>query len=233
MLISTVIFDFGSTLIRSSEPVLEEGAKFLLSRAIPPHSLKIDDLLRFDKEVFQDMLERRIPGGLDFTLTQYLTLLQACLGIRFDAHIEEIAFECWFRQYQPKPESGAVDCLSTLKGRGAKLGVLSNTVLTRRCVELALERLGMLSFCDAVLCSSDVAYRKPHPVIFQAILRLLEATPESTAMVGDTLDDDIAGAVSCGITAVWYNPQGAIASSVKPDHIVSDLRLVPGVLGLH
>jgi putative hydrolase of the HAD superfamily len=230
--ISTVIFDFGSTLIRSSEPVLEEGAKFLLSRAIPPHSLKIDDLLRFDKEVFQDMLERRIPGGLDFTLTQYLTLLQACLGIRFDADIEEIAFECWFRQYQPKPESGAMDCLRVLKGHGVKLGVLSNTVLTRRSVELALERLGMLSFCDAVLCSSDVAYRKPHSRIFQAILRLLEATPESTAMVGDSLDDDIAGAVSCGIAAVWYNPQGAIASSVKPHHIVSDLRSVPGVLGI-
>lgn len=231
MPISTVIFDFGGTLIRISEPVPEEGAKFLLSRAIPPHKLKLDDLLRFDKDVFQDMLERRMPGGLDFTLPQYLTLLQACLGIRFDGDLEEIAFECWFQQYQPKAESGAVDCLRILKSREVKLGILSNTVLTRRCVEMGLKKLGMLDFFDVVLCSSDVAYRKPHPVIFQAILRLLEATPESTAMVGDTLDDDIAGAVSSGITAVWYNCHDPIAPSVKPDHIVSDLRLVPSVLG--
>lgn len=232
MPISTVIFDFGGTLIRSSEPRLEKAVEFLLSRVAPPHNLKPEDMLRFDETVFQDMLERRIPGGLDFTLTQYLTLLQACLGIRFDGDLEEIAFECWFRQYEPKPEAGAVDCLRILKSRGVKLGVLSNTVLTRQCVELGLERLGMLDFFDVVLCSSDVAYRKPHSLIFRAILQLLNATPESTAMVGDSLDDDIAGAVSCEITAVWYNPLGEAAPSIKPGHTVSDLRSVPKVLGL-
>jgi len=231
MAISTVIFDFGRTLVKPSGIYPEEAASYLLSRADGAPSVEPKDLVDFDETVFQDMLERREPAGLDFQLSQYLNLLQACLGLRFDGDPDEIAFECWLRKYEPQLEDGATECVRQLKSNRAKLGLLSNTVLSGKSVKLALGRLGILDFFDAILCSSDVAYRKPNDLIYRAILNLLKAKPEETVMVGDSLEDDIAGAASCGMTTVWYNPDGAPGSSVEPDHVVSDLRTVPSVLG--
>jgi HAD superfamily hydrolase (TIGR01509 family) len=231
MVISTVIFDFGGTLIKPSGVFPEEAARYLLSRSDGEHRAEVKELLDFDDRVFRDMLERREPGGLDFQLTQYLNLLQACLGLRFRGDLDEIAFECWLRQYQPQLQDGAADCLCKLKSNGVKLGLLSNTVLSGKSVGLALASFGILEVFDTVLCSSDVAYRKPHGLIFRAMLNLLNATLQESAMVGDTLEDDIGGAASYGMITVWYNPDGSPVSSFQPDHIVSNLRSVPEVLG--
>lgn len=232
MPISAVVFDFGSTLVRETGVYPDEAGRFLLSHALTPHNLREKDLQEFDEKVFRDMLERRERSGLDFQLTQYLNLLQACLGIRLAGDPDEIACGCWSREYRPRLEEGAVECLSELRSSGAKLGLLSNTVLSRKSVRLALREFGILDFFDAVVCSSEVAYRKPSELIFRAVLGSLEVEADQSAMVGDNLELDVAGAASVGMTTVWYNPEGAAASAIKPDHMVSNLRSVPGVLGL-
>ncbi len=232
MAISTVIFDFGSTIIREEGFDLEEGMRFLLSRAVVPSGVGEKELREFDEKVFPDMLERRQYSGLDFKLTQYLHLLQFCLGIRFDGDLDEIAFGCWLREYRPRLEDGAVECLRDLRGKNIKVGLLSNTILSGKSVELGLKHLGIHGFFDGVLCSSDVGYRKPSDLIFRAILGLLNAKPESSAMVGDNLQDDIGGAASLGMTTVWYNPGRLAGCEIKPDHVVSDLRSVARALDL-
>ncbi len=232
MPISIVIFDFGSTLVRTSGSYPERARRFLLSRVAASHSRKETEFAEFDEKVFQDMLERREHSGLDFELTQYFNLLQACLGIRFEGDLDELICECWFRQYEPQLEDGAEECLRHLRRKGARLGLLSNTVLSRGSVELALKRFGVLDLFDAVICSSEVAYRKPDVLIFRAMLGLLNAKPHQSVMVGDSLQDDVAGAAALGMTTVWYNPQGLDAGGVGADYIVSDLRSVPAVLGM-
>ncbi len=232
MSVSSVIFDFGSTLIRESAFRPEEGQRFLLSQATPPNALRESQLRDFDERVFPDMLERRERSGLDFPLTQYLNLMQACLEIRWDRDLDELAFECWLRQYEPVLEHGAAECLRQLRSKDVKLGLLSNTILSRKSVRLGLQRLGILDLFDAVVCSSDVGYRKPNELIFLAILGLLRAKPRESAMVGDNLGDDIAGAASIGMTTVWYNPGDLPEREIKPDHVVKDLTSVPAVLGL-
>ena len=232
MSISSVIFDFGSTLIRESAFCPEEGQRFLLSRATSPHKVRDSELRDFDGKVFPDMLQRRERSGLDFPLTQYLNLMQACLGIRWQHDLEELAFGCWLRQYKPILEKGAAECLQQLRKNGLRLGLLSNTILSGKSVRLGLGKLGILQFFDAVLCSSDIGYRKPDQLIFRAILGLLGAQPGESAMVGDNLRDDIAGAASVGMTTVWYNCGGLPQEEIKPDYIVQDLTSVPRVLGI-
>jgi len=232
MSISAVVFDFGSTLVRETTGDPGDAQRFIFSRAIAPHNLRLDDLRQFHENVFQDMLERREHSGLEFQLTQYLSLLQACLGIRLRGDPDEIAFQCWLLEHAPLLETGAVECLRQLRTLGLKLGLLSNTILSRKSVQLALKEFGILKFFDAVVCSSDVAYRKPHGLIYRAVLALLHAEAGQSAMVGDNLENDIAGAASLGMRTVWYNPAGLFDTMIKPDHVVSDLSSIPRSLGL-
>ncbi|NQT81766.1 HAD family hydrolase [bacterium] len=230
--ISAVVFDLGSTLVRETGFHPEEAQRFILSRALSPHNLRQKELEKFNDSVFRDMLERRELSGLEFQLTQYLNLLQTCLGIRLDGDLDEIACRCWFLEHSPRLEGGATECLRQLRSSGVKLGLLSNTILSRKSIKLAMKEFGILDFFDAVVCSSEVAYRKPNSLIYRAILALLRAEATQSAMVGDNLESDIAGAASVGMTTVWYNPGNLPSLETRPDHIVSDLASVPGVLGL-
>lgn len=233
MSISVAVFDLGGTLIKETAFTPEEARRFLVSRATAPEGVREEKLKQFDERVFQDMLERRERSGLDFQLTQYFNLLQACLGIRLRGDLDEIAFRCWLRQHQPRLEDGAVECLRQLRSSGVRMGLLSNTILSRKTIQLLLKEFGILDFFNAIVCSSEVAYRKPNSLTYQAVLALLHAEAAQSAMVGDNLDVDIAGAASLGMTTVWYNRKKASPpSEIKPDHIVSDLRSVPGVLGV-
>ncbi len=232
MSISTAVFDLGGTLIKETAFYPEQARRFLLSRATASDSPGEEELKEFDERVFRDMLERRERSGLDFQLTQYLNLLQASLGIRLEGDPDEIAFRCWLRQHEPRVEDGAVECLRQLRSSGVRMGLLSNTVLSRKTIQLLMEEFGILDFFDAIVCSSEVAYRKPNSLTYKAVLALLHAEAAQSAMVGDNLEVDIAGAASLGMTTVWYNPEDHPASEIKPDHIVADLRSVPRVLGV-
>jgi putative hydrolase of the HAD superfamily len=53
-----------------------------------------------------------------------------------------------------------------------------------------------------VLTSRAHGKTKPHEAIFRRMLELLEVHPEEALMVGDTLDDDVEGALAVGMRAV-------------------------------
>ena len=231
MPVSAVIFDLGSTLVKETAFHPEEAQRFVLSQVEGSDKLRMEDLQGFNESVFQDMLQRREHSGLEFQLTQYFNLLQSCLGVRLRGDLDEIGFRCWRLEHSPRLEDGAEDCLRQLREAEVKIGLLSNTILSQRSVALALKKFGVEDYFAAVVCSSEVGYRKPHRLIFEATLALLNAEAEKSAMVGDSLEHDIAGAASLGMTTVWFNPDGVCASEIKADHIVSDLSSVPGVLG--
>jgi HAD superfamily hydrolase (TIGR01509 family) len=232
MPVSAVIFDLGSTLVKETAFHPEEAQCFVLSHMDGSDKLRLEDLQRFNERVFQDMLERRERSGLEFQLTQYFNLLQSCLNVRLRGDLDEIGFRCWLLEHAPRLEDGVEDCLRQLRQTEAKIGLLSNTILSQRSVALALKKFGVEDYFAAVVCSSEVGYRKPHRLIFEAILSMVEVSPGESAMVGDSLEHDIAGAASLGMRTVWFKPDGVSASEIKPDHIVSDLSAIPGVLGL-
>ena len=101
------------------------------------------------------------------------------------------------------PETREV--LEALKGRGLKLGVVSNFDSRLYSVMRSLE---ILSFFDAVTISSETGYAKPHPEIFRTALRALDAPAEQTLLVGDNLEDDVLASQAIGIHAVLLDRSG-------------------------
>lgn len=86
----------------------------------------------------------------------------------------------------PEPALGSV--LGFLRRREVRLGLLTNSASPFR--EPA-ERFGVLAAVDAAVFSCDAGRRKPDPEIYRQCLAELGAAPERTAMVGDSLANDV------------------------------------------
>lgn len=79
-----------------------------------------------------------------------------------------------------------------------------------------LETSGLAGYFDDVLVSSDIGFAKPHPRFFEHALRLADAGPDQTLMVGDNLTKEVAGAQEAGIRGIWVNRNAREAGKVVP-----------------
>ncbi len=107
-------------------------------------------------------------------------------------------------------------------------------LLTNGAPDLQREKLrgsGLSDYFDAVVVSGDLGIGKPDPRIFARVLGGLGCAPERAAMVGDNPARDIAGALACGIYAVWVDRPGIVRQcEIVPDATIADLRGLRAVL---
>lgn len=109
--------------------------------------------------------------------------------------------------------------LEALRNRGLKLALVSNTASPEWLLRPVLERQGLIERVDAVVLSSEVGKRKPHPAIFERALADLDVRAEEALFVGDRLEADVAGASRAGmktVQAVWFRADDA-SVEVEPD----------------
>jgi putative hydrolase of the HAD superfamily len=110
--------------------------------------------------------------------------------------------------------------LEALRGRGLKLALVSNTASPQWLLEPILERQGLAPRVDAIVLSSEVGKRKPHPAIFQQALRELEVESNEALFVGDRLEADVLGAARVGmktVQAVWFRADEG-PDGIDPDY---------------
>ncbi len=75
-----------------------------------------------------------------------------------------------------------------------------------------VEVLGRSKIADCFQSVTDsglIGYEKPHPAIFEAALRTIEARPEESLYVGDVYSVDYLGARNIGMQAVLFDVAGA------------------------
>jgi putative hydrolase of the HAD superfamily len=118
----------------------------------------------------------------------------------------------------------ALPVLEELRARGLKLGLVSNT---GRDLAAFVEHHGI--DVDVALGSGVHGKVKPDPSIFRAALEALGVAPEDAAMVGDSPEDDIAGARAIGMQAFLVDREDRYPES--PDRLTG-LRALPAALGL-
>lgn len=76
-------------------------------------------------------------------------------------------------------------------------------------IRAALERAGLNRYFTGIFCFRSVGYAKPSTEFFSHIVAALDLEPEQIAMVGDSFENDILGAVKFGIYGYWFNPRAA------------------------
>ena len=154
-------------------------------------------------------------------------------GVLFDVGntliVEEPGKHMWEMAVTPLPD--ALQVLTTLKIR-YRIGIISNTVGSgdRELTEV-LGRAGMTDLVDSLVTSRDFGRAKPDPAIYIEGARRLGVPLSETCMVGDRLDTDIAGAIRCGIPAIWLrHPGSAPNPGIVPTHVIRGLKELPQLL---
>ena len=85
-----------------------------------------------------------------------------------------------------------------------------------------LNNSGIAEYFDKVIDSERAGVKKPHPAIFHMALQLTGAMPDSSVMIGDSLEADILGARAVGLQTLHFNAHQEPSHENGP--IIEDLR---------
>jgi putative hydrolase of the HAD superfamily len=218
-----VVFDVDFTLARPGPDLGPEGyrelgrrhgleldpARYEVARAAAFAEVKRHPELDHDEEIWVLFTERIIRG----------------MGGEGDTYAAAVEMENrWSHSAHFELYEDALPVLELLADRGLMIGLLSNS--SRDLDEfVAHHRLR----ANAVLTSHSHGKTKPHESIFRAMLGLLGVAAVEAVMVGDTIEDDVAGARAVGMQAVLLDREGRYPEAVAR---LDDLRELPAALGL-
>lgn len=68
-----------------------------------------------------------------------------------------------------------------------------------------IEKANLQSYFKTVTNSEMAGVKKPNPKIFNHALKLAEADPENSIMIGDNIEADVQGAIDVGMQAVLFD----------------------------
>jgi putative hydrolase of the HAD superfamily len=121
-------------------------------------------------------------------------------GLDLDRLAEALLASLRFTAFPDAPPA-----LRGARGRGRRLVVVSNWDISLNGILAALELSPLL---DGIVTSAVAGARKPSPAIFEQALALVGATPTEAIHVGDSLEEDVAGARAAGIEPVLIRRSG-------------------------
>jgi len=128
------------------------------------------------------------------------------------------------------------EVLTELKGRGYKLGVMTNTVTSREeHVRMALRRIDIEKYFDVILTSVDVGFNKPDERIFLAALKAVNVKPEEAVMVGNRISADIVGGNRIGMKTILFKwnkrySEKITSAEEQPTRTINSLKELPKIL---
>jgi HAD superfamily hydrolase (TIGR01509 family) len=243
--IDAVIFDLDDTLIDWAEqsltyqefnrPKIEHVRRYLLGcgHRLPAASEFFDIVNTAMRETWVEAKQDRLIPSLGEVFCD--------IFLRLGLDVDQIDRDEVLRRYDWGPVPGVapypdtIEVLDALRDRGYKIGLLTNSFLPMWMRDVELRAFGLIEYLDVRLSSGDVGYLKPHPAIYQAILEMLEASPNRSVFVGDRPHDDIAGANESGLISVLIDPPhlDRELNGVQPDFTITRLsELLPILEGL-
>lgn len=226
--IRLVTFDLDDTLWHTA-PVIASAERALqqwLAQRSPQLGLMTLQRLQQLKE---QVLQRMPQIGHSVSMVRFQVLYQAYLdaGVAPEeaALLAEEAFQFFLGERQKVEISPQVrPMLQRLRQQGYLLGTLSNG-------NADIRRVGLGDCFDFALNADALGVGKPHAAAFGAALGRAGVEAEQAVHVGDNPHDDIAGALSAGMHAVWFNPAGLKwQGGAMPSAQIRCLSVLPDVL---
>jgi putative hydrolase of the HAD superfamily len=133
----------------------------------------------------------------------------------------------YFKAWEPHTltDPDAPGLLRRLRGRGIRVGVLSNTMWPRTVHQQFFVRDGVDGLIDGAVYSSEIDWTKPHPEAFRAAMAAVGVDhPAACVFVGDRPFDDVYGAKQAGMRAVLVaNSDVPAFADAEPDAVITRL----------
>jgi putative hydrolase of the HAD superfamily len=202
--LKAVLFDVDFTLARPGPELGPDG----YVRAGERHGLRLDPT-RYEAARDAALVDLRRHPELEHDDEIWFRFTERIVrGMGGEA---DSAYDCaveitrgWERHENFELYDDAVPVLAELRAAGLRIGLVSNSA---RDVHEFARHHGL--DVDAGISSFHHGRTKPHASIFRAVLDLLEVEPTDAAMVGDTIADDIEGALALGMRAILVDREGA------------------------
>jgi HAD superfamily hydrolase (TIGR01509 family) len=222
-MITAVVFDVDGTLqdweasishglrrtLADVPPGYREGIQERLGRAVAEYTYVVRDGRVVDRRHWMLLVDPAPPWQAVLAGAAPETALP--LAQRFRERLDMIPFD------------DARPALEALHGRYA-LGVLSNSPRA----EAMLEHLGLRPYFAAVVVATHPR-AKPHAHGFVQACQALGAAPAETAYVGDSLANDVEGALAAGLVPVWVDRYDD-GYAVPGCHRIATLTELPALL---
>ncbi len=222
-----VFLDIGGTVVEPDPSFHEVVARVCRQSGL---AITSEDVERVEPAVFAQVA----ASNMGFPLTDsesrrfwhhVYTVFCQQLGVPAHDHLADRLYRTFLdvRTWRVCPD--AREAILTIRERGYRLVAVSNW---EEWLDDLLEHLGVLVHLDLVLSSSKAQTAKPDPRIFHLALERAELTADRVVHVGDNPRDDVAGALSAGITPVLLDRLGRHADFVG--WRIHDLRQLPDLL---
>ena len=122
----------------------------------------------------------------------------------------------------------------TLKENNIKVGIVTTKI--RNVVNKGLQLMELDNLFDCIITLDDVNHPKPHPEPLQKAMKILDAKPHQTIMVGDNHHDIVGGRNASTLTAgvAWSAKGKDYLQQFQPDFMLDtmqDLLKIVGVQG--
>ena len=206
--LKAIFFDVGNTLLF---PDRSHILAPLHQRKLTPSLEQWHAIERKTKKEFDEILQHDGRSDHSFWYLFYSHLLEE-LGVHDDALrdalVDATRISANWRDIRP----GTRETLLRL-GRRYPLAVISNA---DGKIGDVLTRCGIADCFAAITDSGLVGYEKPHPAIFEAALRGMDAAAEQSVYVGDMYSVDYLGATRAGMQAILFDVSGAYRESGLP-----------------
>lgn len=203
--VKAVAFDLFNTLITVDMPSrwssIDRMLDSLREQGVGVHA---DDFMPVYREVVRAFVGEAERLGKETHNSVWISTALERLGIEMaadDLRVEN-AVEAYFSAFVDNARElpGTAEMLSILKPK-YRLGVVSN--LTHGpAAHRILDHLELAPYFEVILVSGDLGYRKPHPEVFQSLLKALDLPPSSIAFVGDDPRTDVQGSFDAGMQPV-------------------------------
>jgi putative hydrolase of the HAD superfamily len=218
--VRAIVFDVDFTLARRGPDLGPDGYERLGAR----YGLTLDPS-RYDDARRAALVDLKRHPELDHDEEIWIRFTQRIIegmGGAGDTYAAACEMEgAWAHAHHFELYEDAIPTLDALRDRGLKLGLLSNSA---RDLDEFVGHHGLT--VDAVLTSRAHGKTKPHEAIFRRMLELLDVAVDEAVMVGDTVEDDVEGALAVGMVAVLVDREGRYPERES----ITDLRALLNVI---
>ena len=243
LIINTVVFDLGGTLIEYAGeyavwPDLETPGFTVAYGHLSQNGLHLPEFEQFKQTGFSLLPIRwqaAMRGEKNLRLVDLLAETLAELGVNGVPNDQLVAAAELYQVAicsQAAPIPGVKKMLTEIKAAGYKIGLLSNTMFTGAAHIADLERFGLVEYFDAMLFSADAAKWKPNPAPFLQVLAELGSGVETAVFIGDDPVGDIVGGQRAGLKTIHFQSSQRfhMPDGVQPDAQIQALdELLPAL----
>ena len=224
-----MFFDLDDTLIDDSSNI-DSGWRTAVGEIAPP-DITTDVLVSLIHEIrdwYWSDPERHRLGRADLRGTSTSIVAQALsrLGAPDPPLASRIANH--YRDLREEGQTllpGAVETLEALVSQGMRLALLTNGSAPGQRAKI--ERFDLAGHFDYICVEGEFGHGKPDERVYRAALDALESKPESTWMIGDNLEWDVAAPMRLGITGIWFDRHNTGLpddnTTQQPDRVIRSL----------